>query len=129
RAVAGMALEGDASFGRRRRQVLLIEEEVLLRLDLRPGLARENVVVRGLPLAPLPAGTRLMLGEAVLEVTGACSPCDYLEGLRPGLREAMRGQRGTLGRVVVGGAIQLGDVVRVIGVAEPREVEPGQQHD
>ena len=44
-AVDGMGLNGDTSFGRSKRQVLLIEQETLAEFGLVPGQLRENGVV------------------------------------------------------------------------------------
>lgn len=112
-AVAGQGLEGDASFGRSRRQVLLVDQSVLAEFNLRPGQTRENIALAGLSLTGLPAGTRLRIGEAVLEVTGDCAPCSLMDSIRPGLREAIRGQRGVLARVDQGGIISVADSVTI----------------
>jgi MOSC domain-containing protein YiiM len=112
-AVTGQGLEGDASFGRSRRQVLLVDQSTLVQFNLHPGQTRENIALAGITLAGLAVGTRLRIGEAVLEVTGDCTPCDLMDSIRPGLREAIRGQRGPLARVYQGGIISVADFVTV----------------
>jgi MOSC domain-containing protein YiiM len=112
-AVAGQGLRGDHHFGQRLRQVLIIERETLDEFDLPLGDVRENIVVEGLPLAGIPIGTQVRMGEALLEVTRDCAPCRFIEDKRPGLRAALRGRRGTLFRVVAGGLIRLGDAVEL----------------
>ena len=107
-AVSGKGLEGDVAFGKNRRQVLLIEEETLNEFDLQPGVVRENGVTRGIRLAGMPVGSRLQLGSVVLEVTMDCEPCPFMETIRPGLEKAMDGRRGTLFRVIDGGALEIG---------------------
>jgi hypothetical protein len=62
----------------------------------------------------LPAGTCLRIGEAVLEVTGDCAPCGLMDSIRPGLREAIRGQRAALTRVHQGGIISVADTVTIV---------------
>lgn len=115
RTVAGMGLEGDLSFGRKIRQVLLIEQETLDELGLAHGLVRENVVVEGLPLAGLSEGARLLLGSVLSEVTGNCAPCEDLIGaLRPGLVQAINGRRGTFVRILEDGEVRVGDEVRIV---------------
>ena len=113
-AVDGMGLNGDTSFGRSKRQVLLIEQETLVQFGLAPGQLRENAVVSGIMLAGLEPGSQIEAGEVVLEVTGDCAPCRLVEDLRPGLEEAMKGQRGTLCRVMTGGIMRVGDVVALV---------------
>jgi len=119
-AVEGKGLEGDASFGRATRQVLMMEAETLERFGLSPGTARENLLVRGLPLKSLPLGGRIAAGETLLEITGDCTPCSFMDDLRPGLQEAIRGERGVLARVVTGGRIRVGDPVELSGASEER---------
>ena len=113
-AVAGKGFQGDLSFGREKRQLLIIEAETLREFDLQPGQVRENLTVAGLKLAGLPAGTRVRAGEALLEVTLDCAPCEFIEGIRPGLRAAISGQRGTLFRVITGGQVKVGDDIAVL---------------
>ncbi len=121
---ADMGLEGcrHAKPGSRR-QVLLIEEEILDDLDLRPGLIKENITTRGIDLTSLPAETRLQLGDEVeLWTTGPCEPCGLMDEIRDGLKEELRGRRGTLAWVKRGGQLRLGDRVEVIGsTASPGE--------
>jgi MOSC domain-containing protein YiiM len=96
-----------------RRQVLVVEKEVLDDLKLAPGDLREQITVEGLDLNGLVFGARLRVGAAVLEAAGPCDPCERMEELRPGLEKALQGRRGRFVRVVVAGAIAVGDVVHV----------------
>jgi MOSC domain-containing protein YiiM len=109
-AVAGQGLKGDASFGHPGRHVLLVDQAILAKFDLEPGQTRENIVLAGLSLIGLEAGTRLRVGEAILEVTGGGTTCGLMDTIRPGLREAIRGQRGLLAVVIAGGTIRVGDL-------------------
>jgi len=113
-ADGGQGLAGDASYGRGKRQVLIIEQETLRRFELQPGQVRENMVIGGLTLADMPAGTRIQAGQALLEITGDCTPCNFLDDIRSGLQSEMEGQRGTLCRVVQGGPIRVGDAVQIV---------------
>jgi MOSC domain-containing protein YiiM len=113
-AEAGLGLVGDLNYGVKKRQVLLVERETLEAFDLLPGQIRENITVSGIQLAGLPPGTMLEVGQALLEITGDCAPCEFIEDIRPGLRQAISGQRGTLCRVVDGGTLRVQDPVRTI---------------
>jgi len=113
-AVDGKGLQGDTSFGRGTRQVLLLELETLNEFGLQPGRLKENVTTQGLALAGMAPGSRIQVGQAVLEVTGDCAPCQYVEDIRPGLQEEMRGRRGTLCRVMTGGTLRPGDPVTIL---------------
>ena len=113
-AIANHGLRDDANAGRSKRQVLLIEQELLDEFQLPIGDVRENITVQGIQLAGMAAGTRVRVGQALLEATLDCAPCQFIEDKRPGLRAAMEGKRGTLFKVIEGGAINVGDEVIVI---------------
>ena len=106
--------------GRGRRQVSLLE-----RGDWDAAMAetghslpwqerRANLLVDGLDLPRVP-GTRLRIGDVVLEITQECDPCSRMETLAPGLKAALtpdwRG--GALARVIAGGRIAVGDMIEV----------------
>lgn len=101
----GLGVEGDAHCGttvkhRSRvvvdpsqpnlRQVHLIHAELLDDLaavgyDVGPGQLGENVTTRGLDLLDLPVGARLVIGGAVVTVTGLRNPCHKINTFRAGL--------------------------------------------
>ena len=149
RLVAGLGVEGDVHAGAtvkhrsrvRRdptepnlRQVHLIHAELHAELaaqgfELRPGQMGENVTTSGVELLALPTGTRLRLGSAaVVEVTGLRNPCNQLDGLSPGLMEAVLDRdedgelvrkSGVMGVVLEGGEVRAGDPIEVDLPAEP----------
>jgi len=43
-----------------------------------------------------------------------CAPCDFINSVQPGLREKLRGRRGTLARVVADGTIRVGDPIGLV---------------
>ena len=128
RAVSDWGLEGCAHARRGgKRQVLLMDSETLHEFSLLPGQVKENVLTQGLDLRALARGHRLRIGEAVLEVTIPCEPCDYIESLRPGLEQQMRGRRGMLTRVIQGGLIRPGDSIELLpSAAVGRAFQPAQ---
>src|SRR5688572_24919208 len=86
RLIDGLGIDGDCHARRGgSRQVLLMAEENCDAFGLAPGEVRENIVTRGLDLQALPAGTRLEIGGAALEITKDCEPCAFIDTLRPGL--------------------------------------------
>jgi MOSC domain-containing protein YiiM len=121
-AIAGRGLEGDHRAGGRadsERQVTLIQAEhlgavasLLARAEVDPALMRRNLVVSGINVLALKDQV-FTVGEAVLEGTGPCEPCSRMEAnLGSGGYNAMRGHGGITARIVSGGAIRVGDVVR-----------------
>ena len=155
RLLAGLGVEGDAHMGttvkhRSRvlrdpaqpnlRQVHLIQGEMHDELGdagfhVVPGQMGENITTRGIDLLALPAGTRLRIGAAaVVEVTGLRNPCSQLDGIQPGLMQAVLGRddqgklvrkAGVMGVVLEGGEVSKGDLVRVDLPPSPhRPMEP-----
>lgn len=110
-------IEGDHSFGRSSRQVLLVDQAVLKDFGLSPGDLRENITVSGIDLNALKPGVNLRIGGSLLKINGECTPCSKLDEIQPGLQEAIRGRRGILASVIQGGAITLGDRVTMPGDA------------
>lgn len=76
----GHGIVGDAHAGNWHRQISLLAEESVdkmraLGLTLQPGDFAENILTRGLELKSLPIGTRLRVGETLLEVTQIGKKC------------------------------------------------------
>ena len=115
KALADWGLDGCAHARRgSKRQVLLMDTETLTEMDLHPGQVKENILTQGLDVRGLARGQRLRIGQALLEVTIPCTPCNMFEAIRPGLEAAMRGKRGMLCRVIEDGLIRQGDPIEVI---------------
>ncbi len=112
-AIANRGLEG-CRHGRpgSERQVLLVDSEILNEFGLVPGIVRENITTVGLDTANLRPGERLLVGNAVLEVTVPCEPCSRMDEIRMGLQEALKNRRGMLCRVIEGGRISRGDAIQ-----------------
>ena len=128
RLIAGLGVEGDAHAGetvkhRSRvardptqpnlRQVHLIHAELLDELNaagfsVKPGDLGENITTRGLDLLALPTGTRLMIGAALVELTGLRNPCIQLDRFQQGLMQA------TLDRDDAGNLIRKAGVMGVV---------------
>ena len=143
RLIAGQGVKGDAHAGAlvqhlsrmakdpkaaNLRQVHLIHAELFAELAeqgfaVGPAQMGENIITRGIDLLGLSRGTRLRLGaEAVIEITGLRNPCHQLNGLAPGLTQAVldRAADGSLLRkcgvmavVITGGTVVLGDVIQL----------------
>lgn len=112
RAVTNDGFEGCAhARSGQKRQVLLVDRETLEAMALRPGIIRENITTDGLNVNGLQIGNLLRIGEARLEVSEVCHPCDQMEAIRPGLRKELWGRRGMLCRVLEGGVIRRGDAI------------------
>lgn len=123
-ALAGIGLAEDR-LGQRgeaelsTRQVTLIQHEHLAVIAALAGVAaidvaalRRNLVVSGINLVAL-KNAKVRVGGALLEIVGPCHPCSRMEeAVGPGGYAAMRGHGGMTARVLEGGRIGVGDVVR-----------------
>ncbi len=115
RAIQDRGLEGDRhAMPHSSRQVLLLEQETCIEYGFPRGAIRENITTRGIDLMSLPKGTRLQIGEAVLETTKECEPCSMVDEVRMGLREELQHKRGMLARVVQGGEIRIGSKITIL---------------
>jgi MOSC domain len=142
--IAGQGVEGDAHCGttvkhRSRvakdptqlnlRQVHLIHTELFDMLadkgfEIGPAMMGENITTRGIDLLGLSLGAQLRLGkDAVVEITSLRNPCHQLNGLFPGLMEAVldRASDGSLIRlagvmaiVIRGGLVSAGDAITIV---------------
>lgn len=121
-ATAGQGLVGDHYSGRSgKRQVTLIQAEhlhaVAAMIDAQTVEAaqlRRNVLISGLNLLAL-RGHRFLLGTAILEYTGLCHPCSFMEEtLGPGGYNAMRGHGGITARVLSDGDFSVGSPVEAL---------------
>lgn len=123
RFLVGQGVEGDLH-GKGRaagsdRQVLLVDRQTLEAFGLQPGDLREQVTVDFADLERLPAGARLRVGSATLEVTGPCAPCTHIGTLNgradvEAFRRSLEGRRGRLARVIAvdgEGMVRPGDPV------------------
>ncbi len=120
RVETGSGLVGDhhANSGDSQRQVTLIQHEHLATIAalagheaVDPGQLRRNVVVSGINLLSL-QDQPFRLGEALLEGTGPCEPCERMEqNLGPGGYNAMNGHGGICARVLESGTVRVGDAV------------------
>ena len=114
RAIEAEGLEGCAHANPPRREVLLVSKEHLDAVGVEPGAVRENVTVEGTDVQTWPVGQQVRVGDALLEITMVCDPCQRMDDLRAGLRSEIDGKRGMLAHVVEGGEIALGDAVEPI---------------
>ncbi|WP_041381876.1 MOSC domain-containing protein [Spiribacter curvatus] len=118
-AVNATGLVGDRYAGRSgKRAVTLIQAEHLPviaalmghpRID--PAITRRNLVVSGINLYAL-RGERFRVGDVLLEGTGTCDPCSFMEqSLGIGGYNAMRGHGGIIAQVLEPGWMNIGDPV------------------
>lgn len=113
-------LAGDSHAGDWHRQVSLLSYdkvrafEKLADFSLESGAFGENLLVEGIDLSALPIGTRLVIGEVVLEVTQIGKECHHGCEIRRQVGDCIMPREGIFARVLVGGRIQVGDGIESI---------------
>lgn len=113
--VAGQGIENDANYGRGKRQVTVIEREVLDRIretlpDVEPSMRRANVMISGIRLEE----TRnhiLTLGAVRIHIHGETRPCERMDAQVDGFTNALdlNWSGGAFGVVLDDGEIRVGD--------------------
>lgn len=122
----GKGIETDANYGRRKRQVTIIEQEVFDRIRaelpaVEPSMRRANVMVSGIRLEH----TRdhiLTLGDVRIRLYGETRPCERMDAQVPGLTAALdpSWNGGAYGVVLNDGDVAVGDVASIAAPDQER---------
>ncbi len=114
-------IEGDAHAGNWHRQVSLLGKEsvdkVQRQIDfpLQHGAFAENILTEGLILYELPVGTRLRVGETLMEVTQIGKECHFGCAIRRATGDCVMPREGIFCKVLEEGNIKAGDSLTVVG--------------
>ena len=119
-ATAGAGLDGDVQCDPLSpRQLLVAGTPAYARLGLPANALRENLLL-DIDSAGLASGQLLAVGaDAVFHLTFACEPCGRLNLRQDRLSRTIGAQRGMLARVLRGGAVAVGDPVRLLATTMP----------
>ena len=110
---------GDAHGGNWHRQVSLLAQESVEKMkavfpDIPVGAFAENILTEGLTLYTLPVGTRLRVGEALLEVTQIGKECHAHCAIRQQVGDCVMPREGIFTIVLEEGTIRAGDAITVL---------------
>jgi len=110
---------GDAHAGEWHRQVSLLAVESIdkmraLGLDVTSGDFAENITTSGIQLVSLPIGTRLQVGETLLEVTQIGKECHTRCAIYYQAGDCVMPKEGIFARVISGGSVRPGDEVKIL---------------
>jgi MOSC domain-containing protein YiiM len=105
---------GDAHAGDWHRQVSLLAQESIdkmraLGLDVNAGDFAENITTSGIDLVGLPIGSRLQVGETLLEVTQIGKECHTRCAIFYQAGDCVMPKEGIFVKVISGGAVKPGD--------------------
>ena len=115
----GHGIDGDAHAGNWHRQVSLLSQESVDRLQekisipLLPGAFAENILCEGIELNKLPVGTRLCVGTALCEVTQIGKECHADCAIRRQAGDCVMPREGIFAIVLTEGEAKAGDLVTV----------------
>lgn len=113
-------LEGDAHGGDWHRQVSLLAEESIDKMkelglsELTPGVFAENITTKGIILYTLPIGTKLKIGEVIMEVTQIGKECHSGCQISKVTGKCIMPKEGIFARILEEGYIQAGDELKVV---------------
>lgn len=108
-------LKGDAHAGNWHRQVSFLGNESIEKVKalgvegLCTGKFAENITTEGIELYLLPIGTRLVIGEAVFEVTQIGKECHQKCAIFNLVGDCVMPKEGIFARVIKGGIVRAGD--------------------
>ena len=110
---------GDAHAGNWHRQVSLLAQESVEKMkavfpDIPVGAFAENSLTEGLTLFTLPVGTRLRVGEVLLEVTQIGKECHAHCAIRQQVGDCVMPREGIFTIVLEEGTIRAGDTITVL---------------
>ncbi len=118
--VVDHGLVGDSHAGRDpRRQVSLFAREVLNQLlaegfRVSPEEISANLLTENFQLDALEPGTRLRIGETIIEIVEHRRPCRSITRIDNRLPKRLYHQCGQLARIIKGGAVCTGDEIEMI---------------
>lgn len=113
-------IAGDAHAGDWHRQVSLLAQESIdkmraMGLDVSAGDFAENITTAGIDLVSLPVGSRLALGEVLLEVTQIGKECHTRCAIYYQAGDCVMPKEGIFARVLKGGVVAAGmEIVPVV---------------
>ncbi|MDZ4767243.1 MAG: MOSC domain-containing protein [Chloroflexota bacterium] len=119
--IADFGIEGDKKARRgSNRQLNIMSYDTVMTLSdegyhAEPGELGEQIIVRGLDIMALPAGSRIYLGaDAVIEIGKPRTGCDWFQQIQDKPKDNTIGRLGVMARVLVGGVVKVGDSVAVV---------------
>lgn len=109
---------GDAHAGDWHRQVSLLATESIDKMrrifpDIPVGAFAENILTEGLQLSTLPVGTKLAVGECLLEITQIGKECHKDCAIGRQVGDCVMPREGVFAIVLTEGTIRPGDAIRI----------------
>ncbi len=118
--IENFGLEGDAHAGKWRRQVSLLGVESIEKAKLGPtnglchGVFAENITTRGIELYTLPVGTKLKVGDCLLELSQIGKECHEGCQISKLVGQCVMPREGVFAVVLKGGVVRAGDEIEPV---------------
>lgn len=118
--IENYGIEGDAHASSHwHRQISLLALESIQKmmdkgLTLNYGDFAENITTKGIELLSLPVGTKLQIGEVILEITQHGKSCHSKCEIFKIVGNCIMPKEGIFAKVLKGGKIKVGDEIKVL---------------
>lgn len=123
--IEDFGLEGDAHAGKWHRQVSLLGQESIDKMNavgvvgLCSGNFAENITTQGIVLYELPVGTQMQIGETLHEVTQIGKKCHGGDcAVMRQIGDCVMPREGIFTRVIKGGVVRPGDDIKIIAASQ-----------
>ena len=113
-------LDGDAHAGKWHRQVSLLAYESIAKMikaglkNLKAGMFAENLTTEGITLHLLEVGTKLQIGETIMEITQIGKECHKKCAIYDKVGDCVMPKEGVFARVLKEGEIKLQDSIEIV---------------
>ena len=118
--IEDFGFEGDAHAGKWHRQVSLLGVESIEKAKLGPtnglchGVFAENITTEGITLYTLPVGTKLRVGECLLEISQIGKECHEGCAVSKLVGQCVMPREGVFAVVLRGGKVRAGDGIETV---------------
>lgn len=118
--IEDFGFQGDAHAGKWHRQVSLLAKESIEKSKGLPtdglchGVFAENITTEGIELYTIPVGTKLQIGECIIEITQIGKECHEGCAIQKLVGKCVMPREGIFARVIKGGKVYEGDSIEVI---------------
>ena len=118
--IEDFGFEGDAHAGKWHRQVSLLAKESIEKSKGLPsdglchGVFAENITTEGIELYTIPVGTKLKVGECIIEISQIGKECHEGCAIQKLVGKCVMPREGVFAKVIKGGKVYEGDDIQVI---------------
>lgn len=118
--IENYGFEGDAHAGKWHRQVSLLAQESIEKSKNDPkdglchGIFAENITTQGIELYTLPVGTRLSVGECIIEISQIGKECHEGCAISKIVGKCVMPREGVFAVVIKGGKVFTGDKINIL---------------